>query len=126
MIFKNLNEPKEENVDQVQLYLHYFKIPKGILLYVDKDKLELKEFLVNYDKNRAEDLLKKLSDIKNKIDKNIIPSRIPGYPDDWQCGFCSFRGICDIANGGEVNWVDFKKKVGLREKGQGAAQIPLA
>jgi len=111
MIFKNLAEPKSENVDQVQLYLHYFKIPKGILLYVDKDKLELKEFLVEYDRNRAEGLLKNLNDIKTKIDKNIIPSRIPGYPSDWQCGFCAFREVCDMVNGGELDWEDFKKKM---------------
>jgi len=40
MIFERLVEPKPENVDQIQLYLHYFRIPKGILLYVDKDKLK--------------------------------------------------------------------------------------
>ncbi len=28
MIFKNLAEPKEENINQLQLYLHFFKIPK--------------------------------------------------------------------------------------------------
>src|SRR3989339_429428 len=36
MIFKGLKAPKEENVNQLQLYLHYFKIPKGMLLYVNK------------------------------------------------------------------------------------------
>ncbi|PIR71814.1 MAG: hypothetical protein CO145_00005, partial [Candidatus Nealsonbacteria bacterium CG_4_9_14_3_um_filter_37_13] len=32
MVFKNLQEAKAENVNQLQLYLHFFKIPKGILL----------------------------------------------------------------------------------------------
>jgi len=50
MIFKSLEQPKEENIDQIQLYLHYFKVPKGILLYVNKDTQELKEFSVSYDK----------------------------------------------------------------------------
>jgi len=45
MIFAKLTEAKEENINQIQLYLHYFKIPKGILLYVNKNTLELKEFL---------------------------------------------------------------------------------
>src|SRR3990167_275304 len=48
MVFRSLEIPKEENVYQIQLYLHYFKIPKGILLYVNKDNQELKEFIVNY------------------------------------------------------------------------------
>jgi len=111
MIFKNLTEPKEENVNQIQLYLHYFKIPKGILLYVDKDKLELKEFIVNYNQTKSEFLLKNLANLKKQIDSNVIPSRIPDYPDTWQCKYCQFREVCDIGEAGEMNWQDFEKKV---------------
>lgn len=111
MVFRNLDEPKSENVDQIQLYLHYFKIPKGILLYVSKDNQDLKEFEVEYDRRKSENLLAALADLKEKIDSNVIPSRISGYPSDWQCRYCQFRGICKMANGGEVNWEDFKKKI---------------
>ncbi len=111
MIFKNLEEAKEDNINQLQLYLHFFKIPRGILLYVNKDSLELKEFLVNYNPNLVQSLLKSLSELKTKIDSNIIPARIPTYPDDWQCKYCAFREVCNIANGGEVNWEEFKKKI---------------
>jgi CRISPR/Cas system-associated exonuclease Cas4 (RecB family) len=111
MIFKGLQEPKEENVNQLQLYLHYFKIPKGILLYVNKDRLELKEFLVKYNPALVQKLLKDLADLKTKIDKNIIPLRLPDYPENWQCRYCQFREICDQADGGEVKWEDFKKKI---------------
>lgn len=111
MVFKNLNEPKEENINQLQLYLHYFKIPKGILLYVDKDKLDLKEFVVNYNKTLAEKILSDLICLKKQIDSNIIPSRIPTYSDDWQCKYCAFREICSMVNGDEVNWEEFKKKI---------------
>lgn len=111
MIFGKLESPKEENVDQVQLYMHFFKVPRGILLYVDKDKLELKDFVLNYNKARANNLLEALASLKKQIDKNIIPSRIPVYPDDWQCTYCAFKEICKMANGGEVKWEDFKKKI---------------
>lgn len=116
MIFKNLKQAKEENIDQIQLYLHYFRIPKGLLLYVDKDKLELKEFEINYDRNRAENLLRNLTNLKNKIDKNIIPARIPTYLNDWQCDYCAFREICGMANGGEVKWEKFKEKIESQNK----------
>lgn len=111
MVFKNLEAPKEENVDQIQLYLHYFKISKGILLYVNKDNQELKEFLVEYNPALAKKLLSGLSDLKTKIDSNIIPPRNPGYPDDWQCQYCQFKEICSMTGGGEMNWNDFKKKI---------------
>lgn len=116
MIFRNLAQPKEDNIDQVQLYLHYFKIPKGILLYVDKDKLELKDFIINYDKKRALGLIDVLTGIKKKIDSNIMPDRIADYPKSWQCLYCQFREVCDKAGAGEVKWLDFQKKIDLSGK----------
>ena len=111
MVFKNLNEPKEENINQVQLYLHYFKIPKGIILYVDKDKLDLKEFVINYNKTLAEKILSDLACLKKQIDSNIIPLRIPDYPDNWQCRYCQFREICDMGEASEMDWENFKKRI---------------
>jgi len=111
MIFKNLSQPKEENIDQIQLYLHFFKIPKGILLYVNKDNQELKEFLVIYNRQRAESLLKDLSNLKVKIDADLVPERIPTWPDDWQCQYCQFREICGLVGQKEINWSDFKNKI---------------
>ena len=43
MQFRKLTEPKIENVYQIQLYLHYFHIPHGILMYIDKDQQNIKE-----------------------------------------------------------------------------------
>lgn len=111
MIFQKLEAPKEENVNQIQLYLHYFKIPKGILLYVNKNTLELKEFLVNYNPISARRLLKDLEDLKKKIDSNIVPDRIKEYPEGWQCKYCQFREICDMAGEKDIKWEDFKKKI---------------
>ncbi len=114
MVFRNLQEPKEENVDQLQLYLHYFKIPNGVLLYVNKDNQELKEFIVKYNKSRALQLLEVLKKTKEKIDSNIVPDRLEDYPRNWQCQYCQFREVCNMAGKGEVKWEDFKKKI-LRE-----------
>ncbi len=111
MIFDKLAEAKPENIDQIQLYLHYFKIPKGILLYVNKNSLELKEFVYNYDKKRVLALLNNLNEIKKKIDSDIIPGRLTDYPGNWQCRYCQFKDVCSKVDGGEVKWADFKKKV---------------
>ena len=111
MVFRNLSQPKEENIDQIQLYLHFFKIAKGILLYVNKDTQGLKEFLVDYEPKRAQSLLANLANLKTKIDSNIVPERIPIYPDDWQCQYCQFKEICSLAGGGELDWEKFKAKI---------------
>ncbi len=111
MIFKALTEPKPENIGQLQLYLHYFKVQKGILLYVDKDKLELKEFFVSYNQTQAAELLNGLATLKKQIDSDEVPLRIPDYPDNWQCRYCRYREICDIAGETDINWEEFKKKI---------------
>jgi len=111
-----MTEPKEENVDQIQMYLHYLEIPKGILLYVNKNTLVLKEYVVNYDKKRVTGLLKHLEETKKKIDSDIVPDRISSYPDNWQCRYCQFKELCVMANSGELSWAAFQKKIELREK----------
>ncbi len=115
MIFRNLSEAKEENVNQIQLYLHFFKIKKGILLYVSKDNQELKEFIIIYNPLQVENLLKDLKNLKTKIDSDIIPARILGYPSDWQCQYCAFKEICRMAAPGEMKWIQFKEKIGSQE-----------
>lgn len=111
LIFKNLNQPKEEHINQIQLYLHYLDPKKGILLYVNKDTQDLKEFMVSYDAERVHSLLKELSELKTKIDSNIIPPRIPVWPENWQCQYCQFKEICLTAGEGNVSWKSFKKKI---------------
>jgi len=110
-IFKSLDKPKEEHINQIQLYLHFLDPKKGILLYVNKDTQELKEFFVDYDKERAENLLKDLIELKKKIDANIIPKRLPDWPDNWQCRYCVFKEICQTAGENEIDWEKFKRKI---------------
>jgi CRISPR/Cas system-associated exonuclease Cas4 (RecB family) len=116
MIFRSLEEPKDENLNQIQLYLHYFKIQKGILLYVNKDNQELKEFIVNYDSEHAARLIQSLHKLKTQIDTDIVPSRIPTYPVDWQCRYCQFKEICDQGQDGEMSWQEFKEKIETQDQ----------
>jgi CRISPR/Cas system-associated exonuclease Cas4 (RecB family) len=111
MIFQKLEAAKEENINQLQLYLHFFKIPKGILLYVNKNSLELKEFVLNYNSTLCKKLLQDLAALKIKIEKNIVPLRLSEYPENWQCRYCQFKEICKISGQKEVSWETFKKKV---------------
>lgn len=118
MIFDKLTGPKEDNANQLQLYLHFFQVPKGILLYVDKDKQDLKEFIINYDRDLCLKMLRELKELKSKIDADIIPSVLPGYPDNWQCNYCQFREVCDMAGQSELSWPAFKQKIQSQEQPQ--------
>ena len=109
-IFRNLAAPKSDHINQIQLYLHFFGQKKGILLYVNKDTQELKEFFVDYQPQIADHLLKELSLLKDKIERNIIPARSSSLS-DWQCQYCQFKEICKIAGPNEVDWNAFKDKI---------------
>ncbi len=98
MIFRNLASPKEENIYQIQLYMHFFGIKKGILLYVDKDQQELKEFFLNYDEKLCNELMGKFHALKSQIESDILPERLGDYPKNWQCNYCVFKEICKSAN----------------------------
>ena len=111
MVFRRLKEPKEENIYQIQLYLHYLNIKKGILLYIDKDRQEIKEFHVVYDAGLVKSLLKDFKDLKKKVDSNIVPKRFSGYPKNWQCMYCQFKDICSLTGSEEIDWEKFKDKV---------------
>jgi len=111
LVFKKLDAPKPDNINQLQLYMHFFKIPKGILLYINKDTSELKEFVINYDPALCQKLLDDLAVLKTKIEANILPLPLPDYSDNWQCRYCQFKEICRLAGIKELGWDEFKKKV---------------
>lgn len=111
MIFRNLMSPKEENIYQIQLYLHFFNIKKGILLYIDKDQQNMKEFFVDYDEALVKSLLDKFYALKGQVETGVVPARLADYPRNWQCSYCQFKDVCKFANGDVIQWEDFKKKM---------------
>lgn len=111
MVFRTLHKPKEENVLQLQLYLHFFKIHKGLLLYVDKDRLELKEFIVIYNPKVAEFLIANLTVLKKQIESNIIPERIEGFPSISQCNYCQYKVVCKLTKDEQMTWQQLKDKI---------------
>ena len=115
MILQKMEEPKEDHILQIQLYLHFFKLKKGILLYEGKDNSLMKEFPVEYDKKIADKILGDFKRLKINVDKNLIPQQIPDYPENWQCQYCQFREICDMTGADNVKWEEFKKKIENQE-----------
>jgi len=73
--------------DQVQLYLHFFNIPKGYLVFMNKAKATVTEFEVVYDNARCLDLIKQVEDFfVNNFDKDIPPGKCSGG--NFGCSVC--------------------------------------
>lgn len=117
-----MDKPHQEHYYQVQLYLHYFKIKKGILLYVNKDTQELKEFVFDYDPELAERLIDWFENLKEKIESDIVPPALPDYPKNWQCSYCPYKEICKIAGPKEIRWEELKKKLEKISQNQNQGQ----
>lgn len=110
-ILKTLRKPKEEHLDQILLYMHFFNIKRGILLYEGKDNQEIREFEIAYNPEKVKKLLSDFSDLKVKLEKDSIPERLLGYPNNWQCRYCQFIDICKIVGGEEIDWKKAKEKM---------------
>jgi len=72
-------EVAENYINQVQLYLHFFNIQKGFLLFVNKGNFQVAEFEVVYDKDKCLGLVKEIEDFFiNNVDKDIAPEKCDG------------------------------------------------
>ena len=91
--FKKLEAPKKEHICQLQLYLHYFKIPQGVLVYENKDNQDLKEFKLEYDEKFAKQLVEDFHILKHMIENNIVPPKSTNL-EGWECEYCDYAEEC--------------------------------
>lgn len=87
------DEPDADHIKQLQLYMHFFKIKKGILIYENKDTQDMKEFIINYDENLVSKILASFEKLKTQVDSNELPE-IPEGIESWRCEYCPYLDSC--------------------------------
>ena len=94
--FKRLEEPDKAHLKQIQLYMHYFNIDKGIILVENKDNQELKEFVVAKDEKILQEISANFISLKKMFDDNTLPPK-PKFSsnDKWKCDYCAYRKTCE-------------------------------
>jgi CRISPR/Cas system-associated exonuclease Cas4 (RecB family) len=90
------NAPRRDHYLQLQLYLHYFQIPQGIILAENKATQELREFVVELDRPEVGRVLAEFEELREKI---FVRGELPPLPDKshWdydQCKYCPFVDFC--------------------------------
>lgn len=100
--FEKLGDmPKPEHMKQIQLYMHYFNIPKGVILMENKGNQEMREFVVSKNDQIINKILTDFTKLKEMISSDIVPA----VPDksNWEydmCGYCAYKEHCDkVAKG---------------------------
>jgi len=92
-----IDEPKDEHIAQLTVYMHILKLKKGKLIYITKSTFKCKEFTIKYDKKKFDEIIAKLETIHNHILKKskptdvVIKDTIPHYT---MCKYCKYRDIC--------------------------------
>lgn len=91
-----LNKAQEGEVpqnykDQVNLYLHFFGLKKGYLIFFGKHKGTVAEAEVLYDERRALILIQEINDfVEDHVNKDVEPSRCDGG--SFGCKCCGISG----------------------------------
>jgi CRISPR/Cas system-associated exonuclease Cas4 (RecB family) len=91
--FQMLTEPKKDHLIQLLIYLYFFRIEKGIILYENKDTQELKEFVINIAEHQdlLNQSLAKAQYLSNCIAQKILPEKTTEV---WRCEYCAFKEEC--------------------------------
>lgn len=89
-------DPRTDHYLQLQLYLHYFQIPQGIILTENKATQELREFVVELDRPEVARVLAEFEELRELI---FVRGQLPPLPDKslWeydQCKYCPFVDFC--------------------------------
>ena len=63
-LFYELTEPSEEYLDQVHVYMYMTSIPRAIVFYENKNNQEIKEFAIELDQKRLDEVLTKIITIQ--------------------------------------------------------------
>jgi CRISPR/Cas system-associated exonuclease Cas4 (RecB family) len=94
---KGKGEPKEEHVQQIQLYMYMTGIHSGILLYENKNTQEMMDFYVEYNEEVVQEVVIKIMKAKQYKERTIIPPR-DYAKSSMQCTYCDFKNVCWAEN----------------------------
>ena len=103
-----LKEAEDKHLMQLNFYLNFFRDAKGILLYVNKAKLDKSKPIEKYEHFRVyqditfnEDLLEKLKERAKELHQSLKEDKVPRAEakeigEMWQCLNCPFKNICKV------------------------------
>ena len=96
---ESTKKPNHIHQMQLQLYMHAQGIPRGILLYIEKNTLKTKSFLVKYAPELAQQALQRFRILHDYIKSDTIPPAEAKQNEKikWQGSYCDYRDRCDAA-----------------------------
>jgi len=93
---RGIKEPNRMHVIQLNVYLNFMNIEKGIIFYIDRDSLETKGFIVQKDEKLFEETIKRVITLHKCLIENRLPTAEASLDIDrkWECEYCDFVEEC--------------------------------
>jgi len=93
--FKIITEPDPKYVTQITIYMMLLDIPRGVIFYQDKNKSEIKEFLIVRDEKFVEHIRNSAKKLLELLKSNKLP-KIPMFysEDKVPCMWCEYKEKC--------------------------------
>lgn len=93
--FTKLSEPQKSHVKQAHAYMKSLKHEFAIILYIEKDRHALKEFVVPFSaKFYEEHVAQRIKKHFRNLKRNTPPEREGENPRLMPCTFCCFKRVC--------------------------------
>lgn len=105
--FDGLKGPKEDHIDQANVYMKVMKISKAIILYYDKNTSRTKEFYIEMDIEVILSLKQRMDYVKQCVETGAVPKRISKDPKSYFCMFCDYKKACHSKK--RLDWEEIQK-----------------
>lgn len=93
MLRETYKKPTADHYRQIQWYLHYTGIERGIVMYECKNTQKILHFKVKHDLDFCNKLVKQYAKIYSKASVDDIPERPSAYDSD-RCQSCKLLTVC--------------------------------
>lgn len=88
--------PQAGHIMQLQFYLHAMDLKEGVILYIEKNTLQTRQFHVKYSKGQAYKILRRFETLHKSLAEDKIPR--PEAREKkwmaWMCGYCEYAEEC--------------------------------
>ncbi|MEM5871517.1 MAG: Dna2/Cas4 domain-containing protein [Candidatus Aenigmatarchaeota archaeon] len=90
-------EPSLPHLMQIQLYMYALGIHDGIILYVEKPSLKIKEFEVKYDPEMIKSIIERFKLLHEHLKSDLIPNAEAKELKhmEWMCRYCEYVEECE-------------------------------
>jgi len=91
-----VKEASEQHVMQLQLYMHATGIHNGIVLYIDKNNLQSKQFSIEYDEKMVEGIMERFKQLHQLLTTGLLPidEAKKSLEKQWMCRYCEYSEKC--------------------------------